>query len=94
MIIIGGQGSILGSLLGAIFVTALPFAVAEWFHHMKNGFLGISSSELFDVQALIYGLSIIGFLLFEPDGLAAIVQRARKWLSTWPLSQELNDANW
>ena len=48
MIIIGGLGSVLGSILGAIFVTLLPI-VTRWFLEAFGG-LFFSNADLLNVD--------------------------------------------
>ena len=38
------------------------------------------------VEAILYGLLIIGFLLFEPKGLFGIWIRIRNYWNAWPFS--------
>src|SRR6266545_7113730 len=70
MIIIGGLGSILGSIFGAIFITVLPEVL-----RVATGELATTFPKLVDLFAPlksgIFGLAIVLFLLFEPDGMAA-----------------------
>jgi branched-chain amino acid transport system permease protein len=78
MIIVGGEGSAIGSLLGAAFVTAIPYlvqSVVEQFPQAPTALL----SDVFSIQLLLYGLLIVVFVLFEPRGLIGIVERARRW---------------
>lgn len=74
-IIVGGVASIWGSILGAAFVFALP-RIIEQFSLLpsSSASTGVSSG---DVNALIYGLLIIIFLLFEPGGVIALVRRSK-----------------
>jgi len=74
-IIVGGVASIWGSILGAAFVFALP-RIIEQFSLLPSSSAssGVSSG---DVNALIYGLLIVIFLLFEPGGVIALVRRSR-----------------
>lgn len=73
-IVIGGLGSVGGGVAGAAFVFALPQLLNQYgqevlpFVTMDPGYLA----------QYIYGFAVILVLLFEPDGLAAIVDRARK----------------
>ena len=39
-----------------------------------------------EVEAILYGLLIIGFLLFEPKGLFGIWIRVRNYWKAWPFS--------
>lgn len=74
-IIVGGIASIWGSILGAAFVFALPRLIDQFSLLPPNtGSGGISSGDL---NALIYGLLIIAFLLFEPEGVIGLIDRCR-----------------
>lgn len=82
MIIIGGMGSILGSILGALFVTVFPYGidavvdlvpVPERFRTL-----------LFAVKFGAFGLLMALFLTLEPRGLVSIWARVRTWFDLWP----------
>ncbi len=74
-IIVGGIASVRGSILGAAFVFALPRVIDQFsLLPVGTGSGGISSGDL---NALIYGLLIIVFLLFEPGGVIGLVRRSR-----------------
>jgi branched-chain amino acid transport system permease protein len=85
MIIIGGLGSVLGSILGAIFLTLLPeilrlgtSALSGRFPHLVQLFTPLKVG--------VFGLSIVLFLVFEPDGLADLWRRIRNWFRLYPFS--------
>ena len=82
MIIVGGMGSILGALLGAIFITLLPFAIDSLFGYLPRAWR--FGSTLFGVQVGAVGTCIILFLLFEPKGLAEIWRRIETYFDRWP----------
>jgi branched-chain amino acid transport system permease protein len=69
MIIIGGLGSILGSIYGAVFMILLPQVIT-----VLTNWLGASYPNIEQVvialEQGIFGAIIILFLIFEPDGLA------------------------
>src|SRR5213075_1354734 len=71
MIIIGGLGSVLGSILGAIFVTLLPI-MTRWFLE-DFGWLLFSQADLLNaipnLRLIMFGGLIIFFLVVEPEGL-------------------------
>ncbi|HEY6540934.1 MAG TPA: branched-chain amino acid ABC transporter permease [Ktedonobacteraceae bacterium] len=74
-IIIGGIASVWGSILGAAFVFGLPLVIDQLnLLPVASGAGGISSGDL---NALIYGLLIVAFLLFEPGGLIGLVRRGQ-----------------
>lgn len=89
MIVIGGVGSILGSIYGAIFVISLPYLI-RYFATLLPTFPGSHYvlNNIFQVQSMIYGACIVGFLLFEPKGLVEIWRRIRMYFQLWPYSRE------
>jgi branched-chain amino acid transport system permease protein len=88
MIIIGGLGSVLGSILGAIFVTLLPIAT-RWF---LEGFGGLifSQADLLNIipnlRLVMFGGLIIFFLVVEPEGLNRLWRNIRTYFRVWPFS--------
>lgn len=77
-IIIGGIASIWGSILGAAFVFGLPLVIDHFsLLPPSSGSGGLTSGDL---NALIYGLLIIVFLLFEPGGLIGLARRSQALL--------------
>ena len=71
MIIIGGLGSILGSILGAAFITLLPIFLTN-FPPMIG--LPISIDLAKHLEEIIFGGLIVFFLIVEPHGLARLWQ--------------------
>lgn len=80
MIIIGGLGSIFGSFAGAAFLVILPVVLkvagADW--------LGWPTDLVAHLQLVIVGGLIMGFLVFEPHGLAQLWRLAKEKLRLWP----------
>ncbi len=74
-IIIGGIASVWGSLLGAAFVFGLPLIIDHFSLLPVSGGSGIISSG--DLNALLYGLLIVIFLLFEPGGVIGLVRQGQ-----------------
>ena len=81
MIIIGGVGSVLGSVLGAIFITLLPYVLDQIFLLLD---LKMRANILAGVHQITFGALIVAFLLFEPRGLAEIWRRMRSAVGDWP----------
>lgn len=82
MIIIGGMGSILGAVLGAVFVTLFPYLI-EWMMNV----LPVPESwanSVFAVNYTAFGLVMILFLVFEPQGLVGIWHRMQNYFLLWP----------
>ncbi len=73
-IIIGGIASVWGSILGAAFVFGLPLVIDQFSLLPVSG-SGIITSG--DLNAILYGLLIIVFLLFEPGGVIGLARRVQ-----------------
>ncbi len=85
MIIIGGMGHVLGGILGATFMTLLP----EFLRIPEQMLSSVypNTFALFNVMRDgVFGLVIVLFLVFEPDGLAARWQTIRTYWKMWPFS--------
>ena len=82
MIIVGGMASLLGALLGAVFVTLFPYAIEATLMRLPNAqaYAGV----LFAVNYAAFGVVMILFLLFEPLGLVGIWQRVQSYFLLWP----------
>ena len=88
MVIIGGLGSVLGSIFGAVFVTLLPIAT-RWALE-SSGSLIFSQADLANIipslRLVIFGGLIIFFLVVEPEGLARLWRNIRNYFRVWPFS--------
>jgi branched-chain amino acid transport system permease protein len=88
MIIIGGLGSVLGSIFGAIFITLLPIVIRMLMENV--GSLFFSDSELASVvsgtRLVVFGGLIIFFLVIEPEGLNRLWRNVRSYFRVWPFS--------
>jgi branched-chain amino acid transport system permease protein len=76
MIIIGGLGTVGGAALGAVLVVALPQVLSQYGSSVP--FLAAPGSGGVDAGSFaryVYGIAIVGFLIFEAGGLAAIGRR-------------------
>src|SRR6266576_21478 len=83
MVIIGGLGSALGAVLGAAFVTLLPYGIDAAVAALRVP--GGAEYYLFPLKFGAFGLLMAAFLVFEPQGLVGIWRRARNWVVLWPL---------
>jgi branched-chain amino acid transport system permease protein len=85
MIIIGGVGSIMGSFLGAGFITLLPIFLSVLFGFASHTLgLDISHAVVSNIELMIFGGLIIFFLIVEPHGLARLWQITKEKLRLWP----------
>jgi branched-chain amino acid transport system permease protein len=88
MILIGGVATISGSIMGALFITLLPRITTELpavLPFITDSATG-EGITVVQVEAILYGLLIILFLLFEPRGLFGIWVRIRNYWKAWPFS--------
>lgn len=83
MIIMGGLGTILGSILGAILITGIPHGIIYLTDVFKESYPALSGL-IVDFKLGIFGLIIVLTLLFEPRGLFGIYQRIKVYWKTWP----------
>lgn len=87
MVLIGGAGTVSGTIMGALFITLLPTVTRE-----LPSFVPFISSQVtqtpnvFQLESVLYGLLIVGFLLFEPRGLFGVWLRIRNYWKGWPFS--------
>ena len=85
IIIIGGLGSISGSIYGAIFMTLLPAVLSNLGSALEDVVPAMARLIPF-VQRGVFGLTIILFLVFEPEGLAKIWRDIKDYFRLWPFS--------
>ncbi|MDP6564497.1 MAG: branched-chain amino acid ABC transporter permease [Alphaproteobacteria bacterium] len=88
MVIIGGLGSVLGSIFGAIFITMLPIAIRLIMEAVGTMFVdeAVLAQLIAQFRLIIFGALIIGFLVVEPDGLAKLWQNIVNYFRVWPFS--------
>jgi len=88
MIIIGGLGSVLGSILGATFVTMLPIVLRLAMEPLGGLFFnaGQLSSIIASTRLILFGCLIILFLVVEPEGLNRLWRNIRNYFRVWPFS--------
>lgn len=79
MIVIGGLGSLHGAILGAIFIIALPEAIGA----LKD-YLPAAVAQQTGLQPTIFGIVLIAFILFEPEGLHGRWVKVRTYFELFP----------
>jgi branched-chain amino acid transport system permease protein len=79
IIIIGGLGSVAGAFLGSAFIVLLPVLMDIVARHIVGG--SVDPGRLENLQKIVFGGIIIVFLIKEPEGLARLVQTARRRVS-------------
>lgn len=74
IIIIGGLGTLRGAFLGAALIVAFPLLLSRLGVLLFGAWFDSGVLEL--CQRIVLGVLIVGFLIAEPQGLAALCQRA------------------
>jgi len=85
MIIVGGIGTVLGSIIGAVFMVLLPEVISAVSGPIASAYPTFSP-RVGAISVIVYGLVIIGFLLFEPDGLFGIWIKIKRYWKPWPFT--------
>ncbi|MGE4552113.1 MAG: branched-chain amino acid ABC transporter permease [Desulfovibrionaceae bacterium] len=69
MVIVGGLGSVSGAVMGAVFLTLLPVGLGMAAGSLSGVFPDIAT-QIAAIKEGVFGLVVILFLIFEPEGLA------------------------
>lgn len=89
MIIIGGLGSVMGSLLGTVFMVLLPEVMEAMVKVLQSttwGNIPAVTDGLAYLKEAAIGLAIVLFLIFEPDGLAHRWRLIKAYWKLYPFS--------
>jgi branched-chain amino acid transport system permease protein len=85
MVIVGGLGSVLGSIFGAVFMILTPEILNVLSSALREMIPGMG--QLFiPMKEVVFGALIVLFLIFEPRGLAEIWRRVKAFFLLWPFS--------
>ena len=80
MIVIGGLGSVRGSILGAVFVTLLPIVLRSSLAPVQSVMPTSATQLLSSLQLLLFGLVIVASMLLQPSGLSRLLSDATRRL--------------
>jgi branched-chain amino acid transport system permease protein len=83
MIVIGGLGSVHGAFLGALFLIAMPQLISA-----TKDLLPTAIGQAPGLQAVVYGLVLISFVLFEPMGMYGRWLKIRAYLQLFPFYRQ------
>lgn len=92
MIIIGGIGTVMGPILGALIVWGGQELIKKYSDSSALAWLIQRPGRLDDpgwfsvgeFNNIVFGLAIIAFLMVEPRGVAALWLRVKAYFLTWP----------
>lgn len=85
MVIIGGLGTIIGSYLGAGFILLFPVFLNILFHATVGD--AVDATIISAFEQVIFGVMIILFMIYEPLGLARLLEIAQERLRQWPFKR-------
>ncbi|MBX3453394.1 branched-chain amino acid ABC transporter permease [Ferrovibrio sp.] len=80
MVVVGGLGSIHGAIFGAMFVGALPQAIA-----IGRDYLPETIARQPGLEPGLFGLILVFFILFEPYGIYGRWLKVKLYFSLFPL---------
>jgi branched-chain amino acid transport system permease protein len=92
MIIVGGLGTIRGSFLGAALITLLPAGITTLGRALQETAPAVAV-QLPNVQQAAFGLVIILFLIFEPEGLSKLWRNVKDYFHVWPYAYRRGDSH-
>lgn len=79
LVILGGVGSLHGAVFGAAFIIVLPQLIA-----IVKDYLPAAVAGAAGLQSTVFGLVLIGFIIFEPMGLYGRWLKIRTWFELFP----------
>ncbi|WP_025899284.1 branched-chain amino acid ABC transporter permease [Sneathiella glossodoripedis] len=80
LVVVGGLGSIHGAIFGAMFVLALPQALA-----ILKDYLPAEIAETPGIEPFIFGLILVFFIIFEPLGIYGRWLKVKLYFQMFPL---------
>ena len=86
MVVIGGMGSILGAILGTMFIKLLDELMAIAAPAIAAAFPAVGENVFAAIGAIAFGLVMILFLIYEPRGLAHRWEVFKASYRLWPFS--------
>lgn len=83
MLVIGGLGSVWGPHLGAAFVRALT-QLSKIGAPLLAASIPLLGRATTSVRDIVFGLILIGVLVWEPGGLATFLRKLKRYVDLWP----------
>ena len=91
MAVVGGLGSIMGSIAGACLLSWLDLQLrnilsiphlGDWLEALSKSYFSITGIS--NIQYIMFGLILVLIMLFEPLGIFGIWIRTKKYWKMWP----------
>jgi branched-chain amino acid transport system permease protein len=79
MIVVGGLGSILGAIFGAVIISLLPVFISQ-----LKAVLPPAIGQTAGLEPLLFGLIIVLVIVFEPEGINGRWRKIRYFFETFP----------
>ena len=79
MVVVGGLGSITGAIFGAIFVSLLPVVLS-----ILRDVLPDAVAQQAGLEPMLFGLIIVMFIVFEPQGINGRWKKLLHFFETFP----------
>ena len=91
MVVVGGLGSIMGSIAGACLLSwldlqlrnilSIPY-LGDWLDALSKTWFSITGVS--NIQFIVFGLIMVLIMVFEPLGIFGFWIRTKKYWKTWP----------
>ena len=78
MVVLGGMGNIPGVILGAVLLTLLPEFLRATMEPLQNALFGRVLLDAETVRLLVFGIALVGIMLYRPAGLWPSAVRKRE----------------
>ncbi len=85
MILIGGVGSVHGTIFGSIFMVVVMELLQMAVIPLASSYPKLLMDFLF-IKEAAFGLAICAFMIFEPNGLSYRWWQAKNYFNLWPFS--------
>lgn len=85
MLLVGGLGTTLGAIFGALFMTLVP-EIVRFLPALFGTGESINPTLLADAQLTLFGLIVVVTLLYAPKGLFGLWSDIKLYFRTWPFS--------